>query len=165
MRWHLAVLVLAVAACTSAPRQVAEPTVVPPPTPGTDVVLTVGAADRSVDWDLPGLATLPTRDVTVQEPFLQRPATFTVVRFTDVLASSGVPATATVHLTALDDYTVDLDLGDPRTTAALLALAEDGHAIAVADGGPIRIVFPDGSDLGRNEDTWIWSLRSTEVTG
>lgn len=165
MRWLLAVLVLVGAACAAATPEAAEPARITPPPPRDEVVLTVRSGDFVAEWDRAGLATLPTRELTVQEPFLQRPASFTVVDFADVLASSHVPATATVHLTALDDYTVDLDLGDRRTADTRLALAQDGHPIAVADGGPIRIVFPDDSTLGRNEDMWIWSLRTVEVTG
>ena len=50
-----------------------------------------------------------------------------------------------------------------RSSQMLLATKADGKHMPVDRSGPIRIVFPDGSSLGRNPDLWIWSVSSMKV--
>ena len=49
---------------------------------------------------------------------------------------------------------------DVRSSQMLLATKADGKHMPVDRSGPIRIVFPDSSSLGRNPDLWIWSVSS-----
>jgi hypothetical protein len=86
------------------------------------------------------------------------------VLLSDLLAVAGVPDSASkVSLTALDDYKVDFDVADVRSSQMLLATKADGKHMPVDHSGPIRIVFPDSSSLGRNPDLWIWSVSSMKV--
>ena len=48
---------------------------------------------------------------------------------------------------------------------ALIATRRDGAPIPYDQGGPIRIVFPDGTPLSSVLDAWNWSLASISVTG
>jgi hypothetical protein len=102
--------------------------------------------------------------LAAQEPFLKKRVTFEGVLLADLLAVADVPDSATkVSLTALDDYKIDFTLDDVRSSQMLLATKADGKHMPVDRSGPIRIVFPDGSSLGRNPDLWIWSVSTMKV--
>jgi hypothetical protein len=177
---------LAVAACggKQAPSQTASPdasrpTVVNDGTlaageriaaPKGEVVLTVTGAigahnkGRRLELDLASLERMRQVRLEAAEPFLKRRVTFQGVLLSDLLKVAGVSEEAgKVSLTALDDYKVDFTLADVRSSQMLLATRADGKHMPVDRSGPIRIVFPDSSTLGRNPDLWIWSVSSMKV--
>jgi hypothetical protein len=138
--------------------------------PTGDVVLTVtgdiGTANKGkkLELDLASLEKMRQVRVEAAEPFLKRRVVFEGVLLSDLLAVAGVPDSASkVSLTALDDYKVDFKVADVRSSQMLLATKADGKHMPVDRSGPIRIVFPDGSSLGRNPDLWIWSVASMKV--
>jgi hypothetical protein len=138
--------------------------------PSGAVVLTVtgdiGAANkgRTLQLDLASLERMRRVRLEAAEPFLKRRVTFEGVLLADLLEIAGVPDSAsTVSLTALDDYRVDFKVADVRSSQMLLATKADGKHMPVDRSGPIRIVFPDSSSLGRNPDLWIWSVSSMKV--
>jgi len=89
---------------------------------------------------------------------------FEGVLMADLLAVAGVPESASkVSMLALDDYKVDFKLEDVRSSQMLLATKADGKHMPIDRSGPIRIVFPDASSLGRNPDLWIWSVASMKL--
>jgi hypothetical protein len=138
--------------------------------PKGDVVLTVsgdiGSANkgRKLELDLASLEKMRQVRLEAAEPFLKRRVTFEGVLLSDLLKVAGVPDSASkVSLTALDDYKVDFKVADIRSSQMLLATKADGKHMPVDRSGPIRIVFPDSSPLGRNPDLWIWSVSSMKV--
>ena len=138
--------------------------------PKGEVVLTVtgdiGAANkgRRLELDLASLEQMRRVQLEAAEPFLKRRVMFEGVLLSDLLAVAGVPESAgKVSLTALDDYKVDFKVADVRSSQMLLATKADGKHMPVDRSGPIRIVFPDASTLGRNPDLWIWSVSSMKV--
>ena len=138
--------------------------------PKGEVVLTVsgdiGTANKNgkLELDLASLEKMRRVRVEAAEPFLKRRVTFEGVLLSDLLKVAGVPDSAsTVSLTALDDYKVDFKVSDIRSSQMLLATKADGKHMPVDRSGPIRIVFPDSSSLGRNPDLWIWSVASMKV--
>ena len=138
--------------------------------PKGEVVLTVsgdiGAANKgkTLELDLASLEQMRRVRLETAEPFLKRRVTFEGVLLSDLLAVADVPDTAsTVSLTALDDYKVDFKVADVRSSQMLLATKADGKHMPVDRSGPIRIVFPDSSSMGRNPDLWIWSVVSMKV--
>ena len=138
--------------------------------PQGEVVLTVtgdiGTANKGkkLVLDLASLEQMRRVRVEAAEPFLKRRVTFEGVLLSDLLAVAGVPSSASkVSMTALDDYKVDFKLDDVRSSQMLLATKADGKHMPVDRSGPIRIVFPDSSSLGRNPDLWIWSVASMTV--
>jgi hypothetical protein len=115
--------------------------------------------------DLASLGRMKTVRMALNEPFLKRRVTFDGVLLADLLAVAGVPESASkVQITALDDYKVDFTMADVRESKMLLATKADGKAMKIAEAGPVRIVFPDDSSLGRNPDLWIWSVTTMRVS-
>ena len=138
--------------------------------PKGEVVLTVtgdiGTRNRGdrLEFDLASLERMRTVRLVALEPFLKRKVTFEGVLLADLLDVAGASEEASkVSLTALDDYKVDFKLADVRSSQMLLATKADGKHMPVDRSGPIRIVFPDGSSLGRNPDLWIWSVSTMKV--
>jgi hypothetical protein len=138
--------------------------------PDGEVVLTVsgdiGTANKGkkLELDLASLEQMRQVRLEAAEPFLKRRVMFEGVLLSDLLAVAGVPESASkVSMTALDDYKVDFKMADVRSSQMLLATKADGKHMPVDRSGPIRIVFPDSSSLGRNPDLWIWSVASMKV--
>lgn len=138
--------------------------------PQGEVVLTltgdIGTANKGskLELDLASLEQMRRVRVEAAEPFLKRRVMFEGVLLADLLAVAGVPDSASkISLTALDDYKVDFKVADVRSSQMLLATKADGKHMPVDRSGPIRIVFPDSSSLGRNPDLWIWSVASMKV--
>lgn len=137
-----------------------------------EVVSLVGAIGKRNDgprlsFDLPTLERLGLVRYAVRDPWDQRRIVFTGVLLADLLDVADVPATARrLRLTALDDYETTIEIADARRWPILLATRADGDPIAVAAGGPTRIVFPYGQyefDRGRYDAQWIWSVESIVV--
>jgi hypothetical protein len=150
---------------SASPPRPAAPPIGKVPVPKGKVVLritgvTAGNAGSSTKADFATLDRLARETVTVREPFLKRDLTFTVVRMSDLLSAAGVPASATtLYGHALDAYHVDLPLAEVRSDG-YLATRMSGKPIAIADGGPVRLVFTGSGRLARNRDNWIWSMDS-----
>jgi hypothetical protein len=139
--------------------------------PKGEVVLTMSGTignrnkGRKLALDLASLERMRTVRMETSEPFLKRKVTFEGVLLSDLLAVAGVPESAgKVYMTALDDYKVDFTMADVRSSKMLLATKADGAHMPIDKAGPIRIVFPDDSTLGRNPDLWIWSVNAMRVS-
>jgi hypothetical protein len=141
------------------------------PDPSGKAVLTlsgkIGAANQGEamvldDTAMDGLRKV---DLTVSDPFEKRKISYKGVWLSDLLRAAEVAADARkLQMTALDDYVVELTMDEVRSGGIFLAVSNaDGSAIPVADGGPTRIVFADGTASGNNSDQWIWSLVTIEV--
>jgi hypothetical protein len=69
-----------------------------------------------------------------------------------------------LHMTALDDYQIDLSLADVRSQSIFLATRTgDGAALPVDEGGPTRVVFSDDLASRFSPDLWIWNIETIEV--
>lgn len=110
------------------------------------------------------LEQLPTVQLEVFEPFEERRIRFSGVRVADLLDFADVLEQATeLYLVAHDDYSVILGLDALLEDDAVIATREGGQPIDLVAGGPFRLVFPDGSATGTNQDHWIWSVRDIDV--
>jgi hypothetical protein len=139
--------------------------------PKGEVVLTMSGQigthnhGRRLALDLASLDRMRTVRMRTSEPFLKRRVAFEGVLLSDLLAVAGVSdAASRINITALDDYKVDFTVADARSSQMLLATRADGKRMPVDKAGPIRIVFPDGSTLGRNPDLWIWSVSTMRLS-
>lgn len=137
------------------------------PAPAGRVVLTIHGAGRpnvgsEVRIDQATLDAMATVDTDINEPFLKKRMNFDGISMAELFSRVGITG-GTVQMHALDDYKVDIPVADVTAPGVLLATRQNDAPIPVADGGPIRLVFPDGSKTGQNTDLWIWSLVSITV--
>jgi hypothetical protein len=157
----------AVVVTTPAPRAPAERL----PAPAGEPVLTITGrvertnVERTVRLDEDGLDALGRIRIELNEPWVKQRMSFQGVWLADLLAAAGVDDGAnSLHLTALDNYQVDIPITDVRAGGVLLAIRTgDGGAIPIAEGGPIRVVFADGVESGANANQWIWSVTTIDV--
>jgi hypothetical protein len=135
------------------------------PAPTEQVVLTVVTDDGDADWDLPTLGQLAQQDLTIIEPFVDEEHTYTGPFWADVLRASGVDLEGgqEARLVALDDYVAEIPAVVGFLDGVLLATREDGEAIPIAAGGPIRLIWPPENPGAENNNNWIWSIRSARI--
>jgi len=139
--------------------------------PKGEVVLTMSGEigthnkGKKLALDIASLEKMRTVRMETSEPFLKRKVTFEGVLLSDLLAVAGVQDSASkINMTALDDYKVDFNVADVRSSQMMLATKADGKRMPVDKAGPVRIVFPDSSSLGRNPDLWIWSVSTMRLS-
>jgi len=65
-----------------------------------------------------------------------------------------------VHIRALNDYEVDIPLGDVRRFSPLLATRRDGQLVAIRDKGPLLLIWPFDQEavLERSQRYHDWSV-------
>lgn len=135
-----------------------------PPAPN-EPVLEVNGGSTPLTLTLGQLDALGNTTITVDEPFVKKRQTFSGVPLAVVLAKAGIPDSATIDTVALNAYHYSSAVGPLVASNALIATKRDGAAIPYDQGGPIRMVFPDGSKLSSVLDAWNWSLASINATG
>lgn len=120
---------------------------------------------NALAFDQPTLDQLGRVRVTLYEPWVKQELNFEGVWLADLLAVARAdPQARTVHVTALDDYQVELAISDVMAGGVLLATRNgNGQPIPIEDGGPVRIVFAGGVPAGESADQWIWSLSTIDV--
>jgi DMSO/TMAO reductase YedYZ molybdopterin-dependent catalytic subunit len=87
------------------------------------------------------------------------------VRLRDLVDLVRPDAGATsLHIRALDDYQVDLQLTDVRTQEIFLATRDgSGADLPIEAGGPTRVVFSDDLAQRFSPDLWIWNIDTIDV--
>jgi hypothetical protein len=150
-------------------RVTAVPTPVPKPAGKPVLKLTGALTNRNDGKDLvldqKQLDTMPTETATVYEPWVKKRIEFTGIPMSLLLSTAGISPSATeIRVHALDDYQVEFKVADLMAPGVLLATRQERKAIPIADGGPVRLVFPPDSIAGRNRDTWVWSIDSLTVS-
>lgn len=101
----------------------------------------------------------------VNDPWAKQRVALQGFRLRDLVELAKPDAGATtLHLSALDDYQIDLNLADVRTDAIYLATRNgEGAALPVEDGGPTRVVFADDLAGRFSPEMWIWNIETIEV--
>lgn len=134
------------------------------PPAANEPVLVVKGGQNPLSLTIDQLDAMGNTAVTLDEPFVKKRQTFSGVPLATLMAKAGIPNTATLETVALNDYHYSSPLGPMVDSLALVATKRDGAPIPYDQGGPIRIVFPDGTPLSSNLDAWNWSLASITVT-
>lgn len=135
-----------------------------PPAPN-EPVLEVNGGSTPLTLTLGQLDALGNTTITVDEPFVKKRQTFSGVLLATILAKAGIPTTARINTVAVNDYHYAGPAEPMVGSEALIATKRDGAPIPFDQGGPIRIVFPDGTPLSSVLDAWNWSLASISVIG
>ena len=130
----------------------------------TDPVLTVtGGSTGTTAFTMAQLTALGTSHLTIAEPFSKDTETFTVVPMAAIFTKAGVATAACVNTIALNDYRFRTEANAFTGSGGVIATELNGAPIPYDRGGPIRILFPDGTPLATNLDAWNWSLTRMEV--
>jgi hypothetical protein len=143
-------------------------------TPSEEVILTVfGAISRSqggapVRLDLATLERFGLARFTIADPWRGTEEAFSGVLMSTLLATLGGDEAAKVAIfVALDDYRVEIRIAELRRWPVLLATRSGGVPLAVADGGPSRIVYPihshPRSAAPERRANWVWNVETIEI--
>ncbi|KAA0109875.1 molybdopterin-dependent oxidoreductase [Mycolicibacterium sp. P1-5] len=135
---------------------------VDPPAPNSPVLAVVGGT-TPLSLTLDQLNSLGSATISIDEPFVNKRETYSGVPLATVLGKAGIPDTATIDTDAIDHYHYVSVVKPMVDSQALIATRRDGAPIPYDEGGPIRIVFPDGTPLSSVLDAWNWSLTSITV--
>lgn len=140
------------------------------PTGPVLLTLTGKIGQRNVDrsalhFDAATLDELGLVKAKVYDPWVKQELEFQGVWANDLIEAARPTTDAqSIHITALDNYQVDLSLADIRAGGILLATKRgDGSPIPLEEGGPTRIVFVGGVPSGASADQWIWNLTMIDV--
>lgn len=129
----------------------------------TDPLLTVSKGSSSSVLTMAQLIALGTSDISIYEPFVKQRQTFTVIPLTKIFVLANISGSDSVATKALNDYVYTNTAAKFITAKGYLAVKRNGLDIPFDQGGPIRIVFPDGSTWSKFLDPWNWSLNSISV--
>jgi hypothetical protein len=133
------------------------------PAAPNEVILTISKGSRKAEFAYPRLLKLKQSTITIYEPFLKKRQTFTVIKLQTLFTFVGISGKDKVVTKALNDYIFTATAEDFIASQGYLAIKRDGSPINYDQGGPIRIIFPDGSKWSKNLDAWNWSLVSIGV--
>lgn len=128
--------------------------------PAADETILTLEGGETLELSLEDLRAMPETSVTILEPFVQDTVTFDGVAFEALVAEAEIDLGSTVETVALNDYIFEDSAQALVDAGAIIAYAEDGGAIAMDRGGPIRIVFAEESSYFEFLDAWNWSLRT-----
>ncbi len=130
------------------------------PPSATTTVLTIRAHGKVKSYRMADLLALTSATATINEPFVKKVQSFTVIPLAILFAQSGITAGQSIDTTALNDYIYSNTAGAFVKARGLLAIERNGAAIPYDQGGPIRIIFPNNSIWTKVLDPWNWSLAS-----
>ena len=124
-----------------------------------------GAVEKTVT--MAELRALPQVTLNVDTEWYDGTRAFSGPLARDVVQIIGKGTGTTAHLTAINDYAIDVPLQDFDKYDVILALDMDGVALSIRDKGPIWIMYPmnDHPEL-RDPVTngkLIWQLVRLEV--
>jgi hypothetical protein len=135
-----------------------------PAGPNDPVLVVDGGSSGHQTFTLVQLEALGTTTITLDEPFVKKRQSFTGVPLSKILAKAGIAGGVKITTHALNDYDYANVASAFTGSEALLATQRDAARIPMDQGGPIRIVYPDGTALSGVLDAWNWSLASLSVT-
>ena len=140
--------------------------------PTGDVLLTVSGviavtnAGETAVFDRAMLEALPVVEFTTTTTWTDGPQTFTGVELHDLLDTLGVEE-GTLRASAVNDYAVDIPVGDAVEGGPIVAYLLNGEPMSVRDKGPLWIVYPyDSRREYQSEVVYsrsIWQLDRMEV--
>ncbi len=140
--------------------------------PKDGVVLTVmgaiddtNATDRA-EFDMPMLKALEGRSGSMETPWTEGTTRFDGPLLRSVLEAVGAHG-RTLRITALNDYSAEVPIGDATDFDTILAITMNGKPMSIRDKGPIFMIYPfDSNPELYNEKYFsrsVWQIKSIEV--
>jgi hypothetical protein len=151
-----------------APAQAADPkspygTLAVDPAGPTEIILTLSKGSRKAEFAYGRLLKMKSSVITINEPFIKKRQSFTVIPLSKLFALVGIKETDMVTTSALNDYIFKDRAKNFLKADAYLAIKKNGKAIGYDEGGPIRLIYSDSSSWANYLDSWNWSLVSISV--
>jgi hypothetical protein len=144
----------------------------PMPKPTGPVLLTItGAinnadADGKAEFDMAMLDALPQKETTTLTPWYDGETTFTGPLATALLDAVGAHG-ATIHVTAINDYSADLPMSDLSDDPVIFATRINGEVMSVRDKGPIFVIYPFSENPDLYNEAYfgksVWQVVSIDV--
>jgi hypothetical protein len=141
-----------------------------PPATGPGLLTVTGTIDEmhgdAVVLDRALLDALPRRSFATSTIWSEGIVTFEGVPISALLERLGVES-GTLHLTAVNDYSIDIPVEDLLSNDPILADRMNGQEMSLRDKGPLWLVYPyDEDDRFQTEVIFsrsIWQLDRIEV--
>lgn len=137
-----------------------------------DVILTVTGAIANTNlgdaaaFDIEMLEELPSVTFETTTIWTEGVQTFTGVELAELAAAVGMTGQI-LRASAINDYAVDIPLGDAVAGGPIIAYMRNGEAMSLRDKGPLWVVYPfDSSPDYQTEVVYsrsIWQLDRIEV--
>lgn len=140
--------------------------------PSGAVVLSLGGRIQRTNQgdhaaiDMAMIEALVQQSFTTKTPWFKQPRKFTGPLLRDVLNLVGAQG-ATMRITALNDYRIDVPTEDARRFDVVLARMIDDKPITVREKGPLFMIYPFDSDAALRNPLYysrsVWQLKSIDV--
>ena len=125
-----------------------------------------GNAGASAVFDRAMLDALPGRAAKVETPWTDGTVTFEGPLGSALLDAVGAHGTV-MHITALDDYAVDVPIEDFRKYPVILATRKNGAPMPVRDKGPIFVIYPFDQDKSLINEVYfnrsVWQVKAIDI--
>lgn len=122
--------------------------------------------ERMAEFDLARLDGLPQHHIQTHTPWHTGSPSFRGPLLRDVLKAAGADG-ATLRMTALNDYRVDIPAEDVQRFDVIVAHLLDGRAMTVREKGPLFVMYPFDKHPDLRNTVYfsrcIWQLRRIEV--
>lgn len=135
---------------------------VPPPSPDEPILKLING-EKTLSLSLNDLRDLPQVEARVFEPFVKSEISFKGVAIDELFKLIDIQPDDNVLTVALNDYTYSNFAREFVGTEAFIAYEQDGGAILMSRGGPIRIIVPNNKSLTESLEVWNWSLAEIRV--
>lgn len=128
--------------------------------------ITATNADGAAIFDMNMLRALPRRKLETRTAVTDGVRRFDGFLMRDLLDRVGAKGT-TLTAIALNDYVIDIDVGEFSRFDVLVAYEMDGEMLLPSDKGPLWIVYPrdqhpELQDI-RYDYRWVWQLYRIEI--
>ncbi|WP_417578932.1 hypothetical protein [Nitrincola sp.] len=141
--------------------------------PEGPVVLTLSGkisqtnADEAMLFDRDMLEALPQVKVVTQTPWFDDVSEFEGPLASAVLEAAGADYTASMRVTALNDFSAVIPASDFKDLGVILAMKRDGEVLRVRDKGPLFIIYPFDDNPDLNSEVYynrsVWQIKSIEL--
>ena len=128
------------------------------PPAADEAILTVDGKASDGEYTSAQFRALGATEVTIFEPFAKKNQTFVGVPLSVITEALDIQRDSALLTVALNDYQWTGNVGELLDSQALVAYQVDGRDIGYDEGGPIRLIFPDGTPMATNLDACNWSL-------
>lgn len=146
--------------------------VAPLPAPTGPVLLTVSGRisqhnrGQTAVFDAAMLKALPVSHIRTRSPWKSEVMTFSGPSLKNLLQAVGAQGKS-LHLSALDNYEVDLPMGDVARFDPVLSMQVDGKSLTVRTLGPLLLMYPFDAFPELNVSVYVgrsvWQLRRIVV--